>query len=99
MGKYGILGRRYFRKHNAAGTRTHNLHTFPTGSTEILRHLRFRDYLIAPPQAAQVYSQLKQQLAAAHPTDIDAYMDGKDSFIKTLERQALAWGRLETFSS
>lgn len=93
MGEYGIPGRRYFRKHDAAGTRTHHLHVFHAGSVEGLRHLAFRDYLIAHPEAAQAYSQLKQQLAAAHPTDIEAYMDGKDGFIQTMEQKALAWQR------
>jgi GrpB-like predicted nucleotidyltransferase (UPF0157 family) len=93
MGEYGIPGRRYFRKHNAAGERTHHLHVFTTGSLEVLRHLAFRDYMITHPADAQAYSQLKQQLAAAHPTDIEAYMDGKDGFIKEMECKALEWQR------
>lgn len=93
MGEFGIPGRRYFRKHNAAGDRTYHLHIFQAGSAAIQRHLCFRDYLIAHPDAAQAYSQLKQRLAAAYPTDIEAYMDGKDSFIKAMEQKALAWQR------
>jgi hypothetical protein len=27
----------------------------------------------------------------AHPDDIDAYMDGKDSYIRAQERKAMAW--------
>jgi GrpB-like predicted nucleotidyltransferase (UPF0157 family) len=91
MGEYGIPGRRYFRKHNTAGERTHHLHIFQTGSVEVLRHLAFRDYMITHPADARAYSQLKQQLAEAHPTDIEAYMDGKDGFIKAMERKALEW--------
>jgi GrpB-like predicted nucleotidyltransferase (UPF0157 family) len=99
MGEYGIPGRRYFRKHDAAGIRTHHLHVFQAGSVEVLRHLAFRDYLIAHPEAAQAYSQLKQRLAAAHPTDIEAYMDGKDGFIQTMEQKALEWQRPRFISS
>jgi GrpB-like predicted nucleotidyltransferase (UPF0157 family) len=91
MGEFGIPGRRYFRKHNAVGVRTHHLHMFQTASDEIVRHLRFRDYMIAHPEAAQAYSQLKQHLAAAYPTDIDAYMDGKDAFIKQMDMKAQQW--------
>lgn len=91
LGEYGISGRRYFRKQDATGTRTHHLHVFQTGSVAVRRHLAFRDYMIAHPEAAQAYSQLKQRLAAAHPTDIEAYMDGKDSFIKEMEQTALEW--------
>ena len=31
MGEYGIPGRRYFRKDNATGIRTHHVHIFETG--------------------------------------------------------------------
>jgi 4a-hydroxytetrahydrobiopterin dehydratase len=34
---------------------------------------------------------LKARLAQEHPTDMDAYIDGKDAFIKTHERLALVW--------
>lgn len=93
MGEYGIPGRRYFRKHNAAGTRTHHLHAFAPGSSHVERHLLFRDYLIAHPQDAQQYSNLKRRLAAQYLTDIESYMDGKDSLIKTLETRSVQWKR------
>jgi GrpB-like predicted nucleotidyltransferase (UPF0157 family) len=93
LGEYGLPGRRYFRKTTEAGLRTHHIHMFAAGTAEVERHLAFRDYLIANPAIAQRYSQLKQQLAAQHPTDIEAYMDGKDPFIRTVEQQALAWFR------
>ncbi|MDX2241092.1 MAG: GrpB family protein [Leptolyngbyaceae cyanobacterium bins.302] len=88
MGEYGIPGRRYFRKHNAEGDRTHHAHAFQTGSPEIKRHLIFRDYLIAHPADAQAYSELKQQLAKQHPHDIEAYMDGKDGLIQAIAQRA-----------
>lgn len=91
MGAYGIPGRRYFRKHSTAGTRTHHVHIFEVGSPEVERHLAFRDYLRAHPDDAQTYSDLKRQLAKAHPTDIEAYMDGKDSFIRAIDEKAAKW--------
>ncbi|HEY9881698.1 MAG TPA: GrpB family protein [Leptolyngbyaceae cyanobacterium] len=91
MGEYGIPGRRYFRKHSSAGVRTHHVHTFAVGSPQVQRHLAFRDYLTAHPEDAQRYSTLKQQLAQAHPNDIEAYMDGKDGFIQEMDRKAAAW--------
>jgi GrpB-like predicted nucleotidyltransferase (UPF0157 family) len=91
MGEFGIPGRRFFRKYNASGNRTHHVHLYEAGSTEVERHLAFRDYLIAHPLAAQVYSELKQNLAQEHPQDIEAYMDGKDPFIKEHEAKAMAW--------
>ncbi|MGB3193363.1 MAG: GrpB family protein [Limnoraphis sp.] len=89
MGELGIIGRRYFRKDNSAGIRTHHVHVFAVGSTEIKRHLAFRDYLITHLEEAQQYSVLKQELAAKYPDNIEGYMDGKDSFIKEVEKKAI----------
>lgn len=91
MGEYGISGRRFFRKNDSAGIRTHHVHVFEAGSAGAARHLAFRDFMRAHPDAAQKYSDLKRALAAQHPHDIEAYMNGKDSFIKTMERRALEW--------
>jgi GrpB-like predicted nucleotidyltransferase (UPF0157 family) len=91
LGEYGIAGRRYFRKNNSDGVRTHHVHTFEAGSAASVRHLAFRDYLIAHPLEAQKYSELKQILARQFPQDMDAYIDGKDAFVKEIERRALAW--------
>lgn len=91
LGEFGIPGRRYFRKHDAAGVRTHQVHAFRAGDPHVARHMAFRDYLIAHPEAARAYGELKRQLAAAHPDDIEAYMDGKDPFIREHQARALAW--------
>ena len=91
MGEYGIPGRRYFRKDSTAGVRTHHVHVFKQGSAEGVRHLAFRDYMKAHPDEAQAYSELKQRLARAHPDDIESYMDGKDAFIKEVDRKAARW--------
>jgi GrpB-like predicted nucleotidyltransferase (UPF0157 family) len=91
LGEYGIPGRRYFRKDNALGTRTHHIHTFQAGSPPVTRHLAFRDFMIAHADCAQQYSDLKRRLAAQYPYDIARYMDGKDAFVKAMERRALAW--------
>ena len=88
MGEYGISGRRYFPKDNQAGIRTHHLHIFQVGSAQVKRHLAFRDYLIAHPEDAGKYSNLKQELASKYPHNIDRYMDGKDDFIKEIDRKA-----------
>jgi len=91
MGEYGIAGRRFFRKNNSKGIRSHHIHAFATGSAELERHLAFRDFLRAHEKWAERYSDLKRQLARAHPSDIEAYMDGKDGFIKAVDRRAAVW--------
>lgn len=93
MGEYGIPGRRYFRKDNADGIRTHHAHVFEAGSEQVIRHLNFRDYLTTHPAEAQQYSDLKRKLAQQYPHDIDGYMDGKDEFIKAIDAKAAEWRR------
>lgn len=90
-GEFGITGRRYFFRNDVSGVRMQQIHTFAAGSADVARHLAFRDYLIAHPEIAATYSDLKRRLAMAHPDDIEAYMDGKDRFIKDTEATALAW--------
>jgi GrpB-like predicted nucleotidyltransferase (UPF0157 family) len=90
-GEFGIPGRRYFRKDNQGGIRTHQIHAFEVGSAEVERHLAFRDYMIAHPGDAQEYSELKMKLAEEHPQSMDGYVDGKDGFIKEIDRRAARW--------
>lgn len=90
LGENGIPGRRYFRR-EIDGVRTHHVHAFLAGAEGVVRHLAFRDYLIAHPARAQAYSELKREVAARCNHDINVYMEGKDAFIKAAEQDALAW--------
>jgi len=91
MAELGLPGRRYFRK--GGDRRTHHVHVYGVDNrSEIERHLAVRDYLRAHPDAAKEYGDLKANLARSSP-DIEAYMDGKDAFVKCLEKKALAWTR------
>jgi GrpB-like predicted nucleotidyltransferase (UPF0157 family) len=91
LGEFGIPGRRYFRKDNARGMRTHQIHAFEQGTVHLHRHLAFRDYLRDRPDVARAYCELKRNLVASCAGDIEAYMDGKNPFIKDVERNALLW--------
>lgn len=88
MGEFGIPRRRFFRKDNYLGDRTHHVHIFAINSPQIRRHLAFRDYLINHPIEAKAYSYLKRKLAQQHSNDIESYMDGKDQFIKDIDIKA-----------
>jgi len=96
MGEFGILGRRYFRKNSQEGVRTHHIHTFKVGSEQVERHLSFRDYMIAHPEDAQRYSELKRRLAREYPANIDGYVNGKDGFIQEMDKKAAWWRTLQT---
>ena len=88
MGEFGLSGRRYLQK--GPIKRTHHVHIYQFDNTqEILRHLAFRNYLRENPAIVTTYGTLKKQLAQAHPDSIDKYMDGKDAFIKKIEKEAL----------
>lgn len=90
MGEFGIPGRRYFRK--GGEERTHHVHIFDEQHEEdIVRHLAVRDYLRTHPADAKAYGQLKRELAARYPLDWEAYCDGKDAFVKDLEKRARNW--------
>ena len=90
MGEFGIPGRRYFRK-STGGVRSHHVHAFVVGSPELVRHLAFRDYLRCHADVAREYNDLKLRLADSCKGDLEAYINGKDAFIKRIEREALAW--------
>lgn len=73
----------WFIKRDASGARTHHIHMieadFPNWES-----LHFRDYLIAHPEVAEEYKQLKLQLAAVHTNDREAYTVGKSEFIASV---------------
>ncbi|KOY17459.1 GrpB family protein [Paenibacillus xylanivorans] len=90
MGEFGIRGRRYYRK--GGDDRTHQIHAFPFDHVqEIERHLVFIDYLCHHPEVAKDYGELKSELAQQYPHDIEGYGDGKDEFVKEVEKKALIW--------
>jgi GrpB-like predicted nucleotidyltransferase (UPF0157 family) len=95
LGEYGIPERRFFRRDDSTGVRTHHVHGFETGSSGSRRHIAFRDYMIAHPDAAESYSRLKRELVRRHAGDREAYIKGKEPFIREFETRALRWSDLE----
>jgi GrpB-like predicted nucleotidyltransferase (UPF0157 family) len=91
MGEYGIPGRRYFRKDNSSGVRTHHLHVFAQGSAEIICHLAFRDFMNAHHEFAEKYSRLKQTLATRPQMTSENYQNGKSVFVREMVQRALEW--------
>ncbi len=90
-GEFGIPGRRYFRLDDATGRRTHQIHAFESGVQNVIRHIAFRDYMRAHLSIAVEYGELKERLARENPNNMEAYIDGKDAFVKEHERRALLW--------
>jgi GrpB-like predicted nucleotidyltransferase (UPF0157 family) len=72
------------------GRRECHLHLVPTGSAWYCDELLFRDYLIAHPQRARAYEELKAGLARTFPDDREAYTQAKAGFIQQVLRDARA---------
>ena len=98
LGEFGISGRRYFRK--GGDERTHQIHIFQADDwNNIERRLAFRDYMRTHEKERAEYAKIKTALAQRFPYDIDGYCDGKDAFVREMEKRALleydgTWDRL-----
>ena len=86
-GDLGIAGREAFGYDGKEHLRRHHLYVCPQDSPELKRHIAFRDYLRAHPDAAQVYGRIKEEGAALHPYDIDGYIEHKSPFIESIYRK------------
>ena len=78
----------WFIKRAADGSRTHHIHMVEAHYAEHWDRLLFRDYLIAHPDVARRYEDLKRALAARHPADRRAYTGGKTAFILAVMAEA-----------
>jgi len=90
-GELDIPGRRFFVKYNERGERTHHVHAYEADNPEVARHLDFRDYLIAYPNVAAQYAELKQALAKQFRHDRENYTNSKTPFIRDIEQKARQW--------
>ncbi|AYC30087.1 GrpB family protein [Paenisporosarcina cavernae] len=93
IGVYGITGRRFFRK--GGENRTHHLHIYGEGNSEIARHLAVRDYLRAHPVEVDLYSAKKEELANQFDETTE-YSKAKHYFVSALEKRALKWKQEQT---
>ena len=98
MGEVGIPGRRFYCK--GGDNRTHHIHIYEqSNQTDIQRHLAVKGYLMATPQKAKEYSDLKTYLAEAYTDDNEGYCQGKEEYMKQLEAEALQWQKKQNHVS
>lgn len=88
MGEFGLPQRRFFKK--VTPEIKYHIHIWPMDHPEITRHVLFCEYLKKHPKEAHQYERLKKSLAAQFPDDIENYCWGKETFIRRIEKQALA---------
>lgn len=84
-GEQEIPGRDFFRR---GEPRQYHLHLTVEGSAFWDDHLTFRDWLRTNPAAGEEYAALKEALAARHPGDREAYIEGKTAFVEGVLRVA-----------
>ena len=86
-GDLGVVDREAFRQ--PAGQAAHHLYVCPPDSLEYPRHIAFRDYLLAHPDCAKVYGELKRNLAMQYRDDRESYNAGKAEFVREILGRAL----------
>ena len=79
----------WFIRRDARGRRTHHIHMVER-DFEHWDRLHFRDYLIAHPEVAREYAELKQRLSAEHHGDRVKYTEAKAGFIERVMKVARA---------
>jgi GrpB-like predicted nucleotidyltransferase (UPF0157 family) len=89
-GEYGLAGRRYCTLDDTlTGLRHVQLHCYSTGSSEVRRHIAFRDHLRSHPHLAREYDAEKARCRDLHPLNSHAYGDCKSVLVQKIEADAL----------
>jgi len=91
MGEYGIVCRRYFRSLHGNCHRAFHVHVFEADSATAFQHIAFRDYLLAHPEKAKAYSDLKTCLVKKELVSKSEYQDLKAPFVEACINDAIKW--------
>ena len=83
-GNLGIKDREAFRYEDKPHLQKHHLYVCPQQSEELHRHIIFRDFLRANPEAAKRYGAVKEKAAQLFPDDIEKYIEYKSPCIEEL---------------
>lgn len=83
-GNLGIKDREAFAYSDKPHLQKHHLYVCPEYSEELRRHITFRNFLRANPDAVKKYSLVKEEGAALFPDDIDRYIEYKTPCITEL---------------
>ncbi len=78
----------YFKKHDAKGARTHQLHVYEPDNPAALAHRLFRDYLCGHPEEAARYLALKLILAEKFRQDVLGYAEAKTEYVLSVLAKA-----------
>jgi GrpB-like predicted nucleotidyltransferase (UPF0157 family) len=76
-GDLGVNGREAFEYDNKEHLMKHHLYVCDKYNEELKRHIVFRDWLRKHPGDADMYGNIKIEMAKKYPNDIDSYIEGK----------------------
>ena len=82
-GEFGIPGRRCFILADDIASFVH-VHIFQKDDEQVASHKFFRDYIGTNVESAETYVDLKLGLQKKYEFEKENYVDGKDSFIKSI---------------
>ena len=82
----------YFTMRQDGMMRFH-VHINLIGDPQIYRHINFRDFMTAHPDAARAYADLKSRLANEFSNDRFRYTFGKDKLVQQIDTMAKRWSR------
>lgn len=94
-GNLEIPGREAFQR--PEGTFPHHLYVCSVDTPNLHDHLLLRDTLRARADLRERYAAVKREMAALHPHDIDAYIDGKGPVIEEIMAIGRAIATFEDF--
>lgn len=86
-GDLGIAGREAFGYTDKPHLKKHHLYVCTADSEELHRHIKFRDFLRANPDAAERYGRVKTEAASLYPDDIDMYIEYKSTCVEEIYRE------------
>ena len=81
-GNLGIKDREAFKYADKPHLQKHHLYVCPQQSKELHRHIIFRDFLRANPEASKRYGAVKEKAAQLFPNDIEKYIEYKSTCIE-----------------
>lgn len=87
VGDLGIKDREAFSYTNKEHLMEHHLYVCDENSSELKRHITFRNYLRKNANERERYGNIKIEMAKKFPHDIDQYLLGKQSVILDIYRK------------
>lgn len=92
-GNLGIPEREAFCYEGKDHLQKHHLYVCPQSSRELHRHLTFRDYLRAHPDAVKRYGEAKENAARKNPDSVEDYIRCKTPCIEAIYKECGLLGK------